>query len=148
LVVANMKRTPVGPRWSRLPALLALSLGGSEASAPPVESRADVQAVTVQVSAGTRPTFTWTPACGMASTMVFAPAGVPLAWVVYGGIVAASNPFRSGMRYGQPPPGTFVAKPPAALHAGVDYQVVIYRWIGEPGGEGQPIQFGSATFRP
>jgi hypothetical protein len=62
-----------------------------------------------------------------------------------GGAAAASNPFRSGTPYGQSPPGTFEATPPAVLWVGTDYQVAIYRWVGEPG---QPNQFGSATFRP
>jgi hypothetical protein len=144
-----MKRLSFGPGFCRLPALLAFSLGCSEGTAPPVappvEACADDQSVALQVSAGTRPTFTWTPACGMASIMVIPVAGPPAAWVVYGGAAAASNPFRSGTRYGQSPPGTFEARRPTVLQVGTDYQVAIYRWVGEPG---QPNQFGSATFRP
>ena len=146
-----MRPLPLGYGLSRLPLLFALvgsSLGCSEASAPPVEACPGDPQVTVQVSAGTRPTFSWTPACGMTSIRVFpmdAPAAV---WVVYGGSIAVSNPFRSGTRYGQSPPGTFVAKPPAALQSGAEYQVLVYRWIGEAGGEGGPFLRGVATFRP
>jgi hypothetical protein len=131
-----------------LPALFILSLGCSEASAPPAEACTDDQAVTVHASAGTRPAFSWTPACGMTSIMVFPAAGPPAAWVVYGGSSAASNPLRSGIRYGQAPNGSFEATPEAALEVGTEYQVLVYRWLGEPGGEGGPFQRGSATFRP
>jgi hypothetical protein len=135
-------------RSSWLPALVILSVGCSEASAPPVETCTDDQAVTIHVSAGMQPAFTWTPACGMTSIMVFPAAGPPAAWVVYGGAIAASNPLRSGIRYGQAPPGTFEATPPAALQGGTEYEVLVYRWLGEPGGEGGPFQRGSTTFRP
>jgi hypothetical protein len=81
----------------------------------------------------------------MASILVIPAAGPPAAWVVYGGTVSASNPFRSGTRYGQSPPGTFEATPPAALQAGTDYIVQISRWIGEPG---DLFAYSSATFRP
>jgi hypothetical protein len=141
-----MKRLPFGPRFCGLPALLAFGLGCSEASAPPPpEVCPDDQSVTLQVSAGTRPTFSWMPDCGMASILVFPVAGPPAVWVVYGGAVSASNPFRSGTRYGQSPRGTFEATPPAALQVGTDYIVSISRWIGEPG---NLFEYGSATFRP
>jgi hypothetical protein len=140
---------PLVLRSSWLPALFILSLGCAEASAPPVEACADDQAVTVHVSAGPRPAFTWTPACGMTSITVFSAAGPPpAAWVLYGGSSAASNPLRSGIRYGQAPSGTLEATPETALEVGSEYQVLVYRWVGEPGGEGGPFQRGSATFRP
>jgi hypothetical protein len=113
----------MGAEVRGLPALVILSVGCSEASAPPVEACTDDQAVTIHVSAGMQPAFTWTPAC-------------------------ASNPLRSGIRYGQAPPGTFEATPPAALQGGTEYEVLVYRWLGEPGGEGGPFQRGSTTFRP
>jgi len=131
-----------------VPVLLVLSLACSEASAPPVEACADDQGVTIHISAGTRPAFTWIPACGMTSIMVFPAARTPATWVVHGGASAASNPLRSGIRYGEAPPGTFEATPEAALQGGTDYQVLVHRWLGEPGGEGGPFQRGSATFRP
>jgi hypothetical protein len=139
---------PLVSRFHRLPLLLAMSLGCSEASAPPVEACADDQEVTIQVGPGTRPAFAWTPACGMSSIMVFPAAGPAAVWVVYGGASAASNPLRSGIRYGQAPPGTFEATPEAALQVSTEYQVLVYRWLGEPGAGGGPFQRGSATFRP
>lgn len=134
-------------RFARVFALLGLSLRCSEASAPQVEACADDQEVTIAVSSGTGPAFTWAPACGMTSIMVFPAAGPPAAWVVYGGPAAASNPLRSGIRYGQAPPGTFEATPPVTLQRGTEYQVLIYRWVGDAAGGG-PFQRGSAAFRP
>lgn len=127
--------------------MLSLSVGCSETSAPPVQACADDQDVTVAVSSGTGPTFTWVRACGMSSIMVFPAAGPPAVWVVYGGAAAASNPLRSGLRYGQAPLGTFEATPAAALQVDTDYEVLVYRWVGDAAGGG-PFQRGSATFRP
>jgi hypothetical protein len=83
----------------------------------------------------------------MSSIMMFPAAGPAAIWVVYGGASAASNPLRSGIRYGQAPSGTFEATPEAALQVGTEYQVLVYRWLGESG-MGGPFQRGSATFQP
>jgi hypothetical protein len=91
-------RMPIALRpFARVAALAALiGLGGScaDGTAPSVEPCAYDQEEVVHVSAGTRPAFTWSPACGMTSVLLF-PAAEPAAvWVVYGGGRGASPPGR------------------------------------------------------
>ena len=94
------------------------------------------------------PVFTWTPACGMASLQVFPTDGGPSTWVLYTGSNAEQNPLRSGVRYGVAPPETIEPTPATGLAAGTNYAVLVYRWIGEPGGNlGSIFERGSATFQ-
>jgi hypothetical protein len=121
--------------------------GCADDTAPAVESCADDQQVTTQVGAGTQPAFTWSPACGMTSVLVFPVESPAATWVVYGGSRAASNPLHSGLRYGQAPAGTFEATPAAALQVGTEYEVLLNRWIGDSV-SGGPFQRGYVRFTP
>lgn len=152
-----MTRTPFrSPRRLRGAALgvalgaasAALLAGCSDSGGPSSVPCADDQQVAVSVGAGPRPTFTWAPTCGMTSVQVFPSAGPPAAWVLYGGANAQINPLRSGLRYGEPPPGALEAAPEATLQAGTEYEVTVYRWIGPPGAPGGPFPRGSARFTP
>lgn len=138
-------------RWSRgvaATALVAGLCGGcADTTTPTVEPCADDLEVTVQVGPGTLPAFTWSPACGMTSILVFPVDSPPAVWVVYGGSRAASNPLHSGLRYGQAPAGTFEATPAAALQVGNEYEVLLNRWIGDSVGGG-PFQRGYVRFTP
>jgi hypothetical protein len=124
--------------------LIACSDGFHPAAAEPCT---DEQEVAVAVSQDPLPVFTWTPACGMASLQVFPTDGGPSTWVLYTGSNAEQNPLRSGVRYGVAPPETIEPAPATGLTAGTNYTVLVYRWIGEPGGElGSIFVRGSATF--
>lgn len=104
--------------------------------------------VAVVVSPGSVPTFTWSPACGIASLDVFPRAGGPSLWVLYSGPRAAENPFRSGIRYGRPPLGALQVTGPEPLAAGTEYAIIVYRLLGESGGPSSLLAAGSAAFRP
>lgn len=128
-------------------ALIGFIAGCADGTAPPLEPCADDQEVTIRVSAGIDPAFTWSPACGMTSIRVFPVAAEAAVWVVYGGARAVSNPLHSGLRYGQAPAGTYQAAPPAVLKVGTEYEVLLARWIGDSV-EGGPLQRGHVVFTP
>lgn len=103
--------------------------------------------VSVTVGGGSAPSFSWTPRCGMASLQVFPTDGGASLWVLYSGEQAVTNPFRSGIVYGQAPAGALEVTGPVPLSAGTEYTVLVYRWIGEPGGPGILSEAGAATFQ-
>ena len=147
-------QTPVSMRYSLrsleslFAAVLLVSAACSENVLEPIQACTDIQQVTIQVSAGTTPRFTWRPACGMASLQVSPTAGPPGGWVLYSGTHAAENPLPSGIRYGEVPPKGVQPGTVGALSHGVTYRVVVYRWIGGPGDLGSLFSRGSATFVP
>ena len=126
-------------------ALLA-ACSGSPQEVPP-EDCPDNQ-VSLTVSEGLTPRFSWAPRCGMASVNVFPTAGGASLWVLYSGQEAAANPFHSGITYGRAPAGAIEVTGPVPLSRGTEYTVIVYRWIGDPGGSGVLYQAGSATFQP
>jgi hypothetical protein len=136
-----------------LAGIALFSLACSSDVFEPIVTCSDDQQVVVRVSDGTapavrsQPRFTWEPACGMASIQVFTVDGSPGGWVVYSGERAAENPLPSGVRYGHVPPAGLAVADPIPLEAGVDYRVVVFRWIGEAGGPGSLFERGGTTFR-
>jgi hypothetical protein len=127
-------------------ALLLLSC--SDSALEPIVACTDDQEVTVAVSAGTIPRFTWDPSCGMASVQVWATETSTDGWVLYSGSHAAENPLPSGLRYGEIPPKGLEPVDPVPLRRGAEYVVAVYRWVGEPGGPGSIFERGRANFRP
>ena len=123
-------------------------LSCADSAFEPIVDCTDEQQVTVSVSAGTTPRFTWTPTCGMASVRVWAVATASDGWVLYSGSYAPENPLPSGLRYGEVPPKGLQPATPSPLRPGVEYRVGVYRWIGERGGPGSLFERGVATFRP
>jgi hypothetical protein len=113
----------------------------------PLEDCRDNQ-VSVTVSGGVTPTFSWTPRCGMASLDVFPSSGGASLWVLFTGEQAATNPFRSGIVYGQTPQGALEVTGPVPLSAGTEYTVLVYRCAGDASGCDALLQAGAATFRP
>jgi hypothetical protein len=104
--------------------------------------------VSVSVSSGSVPTFTWDPACGIASLDVFPAAGGSSLWVLYSGQQADENPFRSGLRYGRAPAGAIQVTGPTPLVTGTEYTIIVYRFLSEGGALGTLLAAGSTTFRP
>jgi hypothetical protein len=141
----------LGLRLKPLAAALAIvTLACSDGVEPtPVVPCADDQEVEVSVSRDQTPVFTWSPACGMASLQVFPTTGSPTSgWVLYTGSRAPENPLRSGVRYGHAPPEALEPAPATTLAPDTEYTVVVYRWVGEPGGElGSLFPRGSAAFQ-
>lgn len=131
----------------RLGFVVALSSCADNAFEP-IVACSDDQVVTVRVSAGTTPRFTWRPSCGMASVQVAATETSSDGWVLYSGSHAAENPLPSGLRYGEVPDQGVEPAPEARLQRGVEYRVSVYRWIGDSGGPGSLFERGAVTFRP
>jgi len=128
---------------------IALLLASCSHSAfEPIVACTDQQQVTVLVSSGTSPRFTWDPSCGMASVQVWATESSSDGWVLYSGSYASENPLPSGLRYGEVPPKGLQPADPSPLRRGIEYRVAVYRWLGEPGGPGGLFERGNTTFRP
>ena len=120
----------------------------SDSALEPIVACTDDQEVAVYVSTGLTPRFTWQPNCGMASVQVWSTETSSEGWVLYSGSNAADNPLPSGLRYGEVPPQGLEVAQETALRRGVDYQVAVYRWVGDAGGPGSLFQRGTTTFRP
>ena len=96
--------------------------------------------VTISVSAGTEPTFSWTPPCRLFFLNVEpADAGNDL----WGIISRGSNAIEPPVQYGVVPAGATQSMEPEELVAGVSYAVYVFRFTAE-GGE----FIGSQTFTP
>lgn len=104
--------------------------------------------VTVSVSGGLEPVFTWSPACGMASIQVQPDTPNAGGWAIYSGQHSAENPLGSGIRYGHRPSLAVEPAPPRPLVSGVAYTVSVARWVADGHGSGALFIAGSATFRP
>jgi hypothetical protein len=122
-------------------------LSCSDSAFEPIVTCTDDQEVSVQVGPGTTPRFTWDPNCGMASVQVWATATSTDGWVLYSGSHAAENPLPSGLRYGEVPPLGLAPAAPTPLSRGTEYQVAVYRWIGQDQ-TGSLFLRGTAAFRP
>ena len=85
-----------------LAALAGTSLNCSDSPSEPTFEPCPGDAVTVTVSAGLTPLFTWTPACGVAFLQVFPAAGGGNLWTVWADS-GSENPIPSGVRYGTTP---------------------------------------------
>ena len=85
-----------------LAALAGTSLTCSDSPSEPTFEPCPGDAVTVTVSAGPTPLFTWTPACGVAFLQVFPAAGGGNLWTVWADS-GSENPIPSGVRYGTTP---------------------------------------------
>ena len=84
----------------------------------------------------------------MASIQVWAVGTGSGGWVLYSGARAFENPLPSGVRYGEVPPKGLAPAAPVPLSRGIEYQVEVFRWVGDSGGLGSLFPRGTATFRP
>ena len=99
--------------------------------------------VSIQVSAGTEPTFSWAPACRLSLVLVEpADSGRDL-WAVG---ARRANRIAPGVRYGVVPPGVSQTTdgPPVPLVAGQSYKIV----LGRAGDDGGTVLAGLSTFTP
>jgi hypothetical protein len=82
--------------------------------------------VTLAVTDGTSPEFSWTPECRLLFVLVEAMSGEDQ-WAV---ITPGANGIAPPVRYGVVPDGAVEASGPAALDVGTSYRLVVARWIG------------------
>ena len=80
-----------------------------------------VDSVEVDVSSGTTPTFTWTPACLVFALLVEQEASDR--WLLQ----ATGEGIASGVRYGTVPRGAVAPDPAIPLQAGTTYEVILFR---------------------
>lgn len=114
--------------------VVLLGLGAcSSPTAPDAPCGAEVSLV---ASSGTKPTFSWTPDCGVAQLTVTTLGDSFFMWTV------TSAPFGigSGVKYGDTPKGASLTRAPTPLQDGVTYQVTIQNNNGD--------RVGLAVFTP
>jgi hypothetical protein len=99
--------------------------------------------VSIQVSTGTQPTFSWTPACRLFFLNVEpANSGGDL-WPI---ISPGANRIAPGVKYGVVPAGAEQLQAPVPLQAGQSYKVALARYTGP--GEEDGVLAGVQTFMP
>lgn len=119
-----------GLRWNQRAFLMlaiatATGCGGSGDATGPGAGGACTGNVTVSVSAGTTPTFTWTPACRVIGLLV--EFGASDHWFLEG----TGGGFAPGVQYGIVPPGASSAEPATPLVSGTTYEVILFRGTPE-----------------
>lgn len=85
--------------------------------------------VTISVTPGTSPIFTWTPECTVFSLGVELTNTDEDQWVIVSD--AGDNTIEPGVEYGQVPPGASQAAEARILMSGEAYTVVVIRLFGE-----------------
>lgn len=112
------------------------------ACADPGPSLADCSAVAVTVSAGTQPTFNWTPACQVEALTVALHNNHDV--IVWGAVSPnQTNTIGSPVPYGSTPPGAAAtANRIEPLVSGTTYEVTVFRM--DDGGTIRAV--GTATF--
>jgi hypothetical protein len=98
--------------------------------------------VTLTVSAGTTPTFSWTPDCALGRLVV--EEGFAERW---GTEAPGDNIYRSPITYGIRPPGSTEEEPAAPLRAGSTYKVTVFRWVSYAPVESLQV-LGQVQFTP
>lgn len=80
--------------------------------------------VSVSISGGTTPTFSWSPDCPV--NLVLVEEGASDMWLIWGD----GNVFEPGVRYGDNHPCAVDFRYEGPLVAGVEYDVILYRYDG------------------
>jgi hypothetical protein len=107
--------------------VLAVGFGcGDDDGTGPDANRNCTGDVTISVSAGLTPTFTWAPACRVAFFLVEADASD--VWFIE---PTGEQGIASGVTYGVVPAGARQEEPAIALESGVTYDVIVARGSGE-----------------
>ena len=122
--------------------LIVLACEGS--STDPLQSLPECTGnVGIQVTGGTQPTFSWTPACRLFFLNVEPAASGSDLWPI---ISRGGNRIAPGVKYGVVPAGAEQLQPPASLVIGQAYKVALGRHTG-PGAEDGAI-VGVQEFTP
>ena len=119
-------------------ALVALTSCGEDDPVAPNAPAACTGAVTVTVTAGLTPTFSWTPACSVVALIV--EEGANDQW----NVIASADPgFGPSVVYGAKPVGAAQVGALTPLRAGVNYTVTLFR-----GPLASPIASATQFFTP
>lgn len=98
--------------------------------------------VTLEVTPGTTPTFSWMPRCRLAFLVVELESGGDL-WSI---LTRGENSLAPPVTYGDPPAGAETLTPSVPLTSGTAYRVTVARWTGPDGDDGESL--GAETFEP
>ena len=121
--------------------LVLASCNGTESTT--VQEQSDCTGpVSVSVSAGTTPTFSWTPACKVAYLDIGVVATYEEIWAM-SSIVDETNTIPSGAKFGVIPHGARRIEGPVPLRRGTTYYVFVAFFK-----DGLETDGGSATFTP
>jgi hypothetical protein len=99
--------------------------------------------VTLEVTPGTPPAFSWTPGCRLFFLVVEPEASGTDLWAI---LTRGENALAPPVTYGDPPPGAETLVPPVPLTPGTAYRVAVARWTGPGGDDGESI--GAESFEP
>jgi hypothetical protein len=99
--------------------------------------------VTLTVSPGTIPTFSWTPLCRLSLLVVGPDESGTDVWSI---ITRGENALAPPVTYGDPPAGAETLTPPLPLNSGTAYRVVVARLVGP--GDDDLENSGVETFEP
>ena len=125
-------------------AMLLAACGSDSESTGPGQTLPECTGnVSVQVSAGTQPTFSWTPACRLFFLNVEPATSGGDLWPL---ISRGANRIAPGVKYGVVPTGAEELQPAVALVAGQAYKVVLARYTGPDEEDG--VLVGGRTFTP
>lgn len=121
-----------------LAAAIALAGCGDDDSVSPNAPAACTGAVTVTVSGGTTPQFSWMPACAMVALVV--EEGADDQWTI---VANQDSGFGPSVLYGTKPAGTAQSAPATPLRAGVPYNVTLFY-----GPVAKPVVSTTRSFTP
>jgi hypothetical protein len=135
-----MKKIEILASGTVIGILVLTSCNGTE-STTVQEQAGCTTPVSVSVSAGTTPTFSWTPACKVAYLDVGVVATNQEIWAM--GSLDEANTIPSGAKFGVIPPGTSRIDGPVPLRVGTTYYVFVAFFKN-----GVETDGGRATFTP
>jgi len=124
-----------------LPALAVAGCSGGGEPTGTTELPGCTGPVTMSVTAGTAPTFSWTPACKVYYLDVGVEATGEEAWAIANS--NNQNTIAPGVRFGIVPPGSTRIDGPAPLRAGTKYYVFVAFY-----NNGAEVDGGRVTFTP
>jgi hypothetical protein len=134
--IGAILRASSGIVWS-----FALTACSSDSTGPDPSIPECSGPVTIEVSAGTMPTFDWTPECRL--FLVLVELGATDRWII---LSEGANAIAPPVRYGVVPDGAVQQEPALPLEAGQTYDVTLARWTG-PGGD-DAIMIANREFTP
>jgi hypothetical protein len=133
-------------RWraSRLAATVTLiGLSGCSDEIGPDELPECSGPVTLEVTSGRTPTFSWTPRCRLSLLVVELDEGGSDVWSI---LTRGENALAPPVTYAHTPAGAETLIPALPLTSGTGYQVAVARWTGPDGDDGESV--GVETFEP
>jgi hypothetical protein len=99
--------------------------------------------VTLEVTPGTTPTFSWMPRCRLSFLVVELDESGSDLWSI---LTRGENALAPPVTYGDPPAGAETLTPPVPLTSGTAYTIAVARWTGPDGDDGESV--GAETFEP